>query len=446
MEANKLQELIIKCFDKISKGKRQIVFWYDNGGQNESALNGLDLPNIKIHKLTKTNNLLTKKLLEHDDLTSNYLVYAQFEKPEPINDWFLDTHFYSKEFSVDEVANLCSEFDIYDAEIKTLFKNHLKFFNNRERVSKFKRLLPSNKTAESIYIAMLATLVNGKLPDINKVVQRAIIKSLIEKEDISSEFAKYNLEDIFWNLTKRQFGYDAEKDYTSLLVSIIFRKLKQQLRGNTFPTCYKKYTCDNTKEVECSLFLENWYRDSELMPYYKTIVNGIEKDFDVAKNLTDLTDIIEQEPDFQTLEVFDTFLINYSINAFETLKCEHKKILEKRKNTLFYDNHKAVYETLYWAIELNNLVKMHNIPDQKPQDFIKNYASDYYKIDKAYRKFYYYYKKSNSRALDKVKEGVEKAYVNNYLDTLSSKFSTQINGLAPVWKIADIPMQKELFY
>src|SRR5574344_1349870 len=124
----------------------------------------------------------------------------------------------------------CSEFDIYDAEIKTLFKNHLKFFNNRERVSKFKRLLPSNKTAESIYIAMLATLVNGKLPDINKVVQRAIIKSLIEKEDISSEFAKYNLEDIFWNLTKRQFGYDAEKDYTSLLVSIIFRKLKQQLR------------------------------------------------------------------------------------------------------------------------------------------------------------------------------------------------------------------------
>src|SRR5574344_1111071 len=143
MEQNKLKELILKYFDK---AKRQIVFWYDSGGQNESALDSLKLENIKIHKLTKRNNLLTKKLLEHDDTTSNYLIYANFEKPEPKDNWFLDTQFYSKEFSVDEVANLCSEFDIYDAEVKILFKNHLKFFNNRERVSKFKRLLPSNKT------------------------------------------------------------------------------------------------------------------------------------------------------------------------------------------------------------------------------------------------------------------------------------------------------------
>ena len=131
--------------------------------------------NIKVHKLTGRNNLLTKKLLEHDDLTSNYLIYSKKEKPEPKDNWFLDTQFYSKEFSVDEVANLCTEFEIYDSEAKQIFKEHLKFFNNRERVKKFAKLLPSNKTVENIYTAMLATLVNGKLPDINKIIQRYLI-------------------------------------------------------------------------------------------------------------------------------------------------------------------------------------------------------------------------------------------------------------------------------
>ena len=80
MEADKLQEHILKNYDS---SKRQIIFWYGVDEENEKKLLSLDLGNIKIHKLTKSNNLLTKKLLEHDDLTSNYLVYADFESCLP---------------------------------------------------------------------------------------------------------------------------------------------------------------------------------------------------------------------------------------------------------------------------------------------------------------------------------------------------------------------------
>lgn len=444
MEQNKLQELLLKCFNK---SERQIVFWYDNNGENETTLDSLALPsNIKVHKLTGRNNLLTKKLLEHDDLESNYIIYASFEKPEPIDNWFLDTQFYSKEFSVDEVANLCSEFEVYDIDAKNIFKEHLKFFNSRERVNKFSKILPSNKSAENIYVAMLATLVNGRLPDINKIVQRFIIKSLIEQEDINKEFAKYGLEDKFWDLVNKQFGYNGERDAKLLLASIIFRKLKQQLSGGNFPETYKKYTCGNTSEIECNLFLENWFRDTELMPYYKEVINIIEEDFKIAENITDWTEILEQEPDFQTLELFDKFLINYLAHSFETLSSDNKKILEKRKNTLFFEKYENIYRALYWAIEFNNLVNSYNIPDLRPKDFIKKYASDYYKVDKAYRKFYYFCQLANNKGLDNVKESVEKAYVNKFLDILSSKFSNQVKELAPLWQIENIPMQKDFYF
>ncbi len=444
MDKEKLKEHILKTFE--NKTRRQIVFWYDNGGENESELDCLNFDNIKVHKLTGRNNLLTKKLLEHDDLTSDFLIYSKFERPKPQNNWFLDTEFYSKEFSVDEVANLCAEFNIYDTESKEIFRKHLKFFNSQERVKKFAKLLTSNKTSSDIYAAMFAAILGSKLPDINKIIQRYLIKTLIHNEDINKIFAGYGLEDKFWELIDKTFGYNGEREPKLLLAGIIFRKLKQQLSGAKFPENYKKYTCADTAEVECNIFLENWFRDSELMPYYKEAAAIIENDFKIEENITDWSDIIENEPDFTTLEIFDKYLINYLINSFETLKCEDKKILEKRKNTLFYDKYKMSYEAVYWAIELNNLIKNQTIPDQLPKDFIKKYAISYYKIDKAYRKFYYFFLKSNNRGLDSIRDFVEKAYVNNYLDNLSSKFSKQISGLAPAWYIENIPMQKDFYY
>lgn len=443
MEQEKLKELILKHFD--NKNHRIISFWYDPNGENENILDSLSFDNIKVHKLNGRNNLYTKILLEHTDTTSNYLIYSKKEKPEPQKNWFLDTQFYTKEFSVDEVANLCNEFEIFDNESKLIFKNHLKFFNNKDRKKSFKNLLKS-KTPENIYLAMLATLVEGTLLDIDKVIQRYIINTIIKKEDVLKEFEKYGLNEKFWELVHKKFGYSGERDPKLLLASIIFRKLKQQLSAANFPETYKKYTCANTAEVECNLFLENWFRDNRLVDYYKQISNEIEKDFKIAENITDWTDIIRENPEFQVLEIFDKSLISYFVNSFETLKCDDKKIIDKRKDTLFYEKYKSIYEAIYWAIELNNLVRNTNIPDQKPKEFIKNYASNYYRIDKAYRKFYYYCQLSNNRYLDRVRDIVEKAYVNNFLDTSCSKFSKQINELSPIWKIEDLPMQKDFYY
>lgn len=329
MEQDKLQELILKHFNK---QERQIVFWYDETGENEEKLDSLSLPNIKIHKLTKNNNLLTKKLLEKDDTTSNYLIYAPFEMPPIEDNWFIDTQLYSQVLSVDEVDSLCSEFEVYDIAIKNLFKNHIKFFNNKKRINSFKSLLPSNKSVENFYLAMFGTLVECKIFDKYKIIQTFIIKEIVDKNTPSKEFAKYGLEDKFWELIEKEFGYLGEREAKYLLAGIVFKKLQQQLRGSSFPDTYKKYISKNMKEAECNSFLESWYRDTELMPYYKELIEEFEREeFKIDENITDWSDILQSEPEFQTLRAYDRFLVNYLIAQFDSIKDEDKILIEKEK-------------------------------------------------------------------------------------------------------------------
>lgn len=71
--------------------KRRIVFWQDEDREFETMLDELEIPDVKIIKLTGTNNFAVKKLLLHDDLTGNYLIYNPFSYADPriIGCWIL---------------------------------------------------------------------------------------------------------------------------------------------------------------------------------------------------------------------------------------------------------------------------------------------------------------------------------------------------------------------
>lgn len=53
----------------------RIVFWQDEVREFEDMVDELDLPGVKIIKLTDSSNFAGKKLLLHDELISNFLVY-----------------------------------------------------------------------------------------------------------------------------------------------------------------------------------------------------------------------------------------------------------------------------------------------------------------------------------------------------------------------------------
>ena len=58
--------------------RRRIIFWYDEDKEFEDKIDEIELSDAKVVKLTGSNTFEVKKLLCHDDMAGNYLVYRPF--------------------------------------------------------------------------------------------------------------------------------------------------------------------------------------------------------------------------------------------------------------------------------------------------------------------------------------------------------------------------------
>jgi hypothetical protein len=98
----------------------------------------LQLDNAKVLKLTGKNQFLTNKILSHDDLESNYLVYVPFDYESLEDNWLLDIEIASGSFRADLISMWMDEAKIPDElSYWKLLKQYRKFFNARERRQQF---------------------------------------------------------------------------------------------------------------------------------------------------------------------------------------------------------------------------------------------------------------------------------------------------------------------
>lgn len=84
--------------------KRRIIFWYDEEREFEDKLDDIVLNNARLVRMTGNNTFTIKKLLSHDDLYSNYLVYCPISHEKPDDNWLMDIQLYSEEFRSDLIS------------------------------------------------------------------------------------------------------------------------------------------------------------------------------------------------------------------------------------------------------------------------------------------------------------------------------------------------------
>ena len=92
--------------------RRRIVFWKDEDREFEREIDELNLPGVKVVKLTGTNNFAVKKLLLHDDLDSDFLIYCPVAYRSVEDDWLQDIEYYSEIFRADFISTLMDELNI----------------------------------------------------------------------------------------------------------------------------------------------------------------------------------------------------------------------------------------------------------------------------------------------------------------------------------------------
>ena len=119
-----------------------------------------------------------------------------------------------------------------------------------------------------------------------------------------------------------------------------------------------------------------------------------------------------------------TALLNSLLTRAENFDHYEETILARRTKH-FYPGYEAIYDCLYWAIQLLRFSKEQGgFTDSSAESMFASYSQEYYAVDHAYRKFCLAY--DRARGLDKLhrlSEEIENLYCNWYLPELAVRWS-----------------------
>ncbi|MCB2287635.1 BREX-1 system phosphatase PglZ type A [Clostridium algidicarnis] len=448
MNLQEIRNFLKELFSKpLGDGKkRHIVFWYDSNEDFTEDIDNFDIEDVKVIKLTDKNAFWAKYHIEKEDTTSNILVYSNMEKPMPSEDWLYDIFCYSEEFSTDRATVIMRELKVMDASLKEEFKLYNPFFKNKERIIAFKNLNIQDYTKENVHTGVLAVLTKVKIMDMEEIL-KAILKEYLDGSNkIYEDIKKFGDLDSLWNLIVKYYGYgfeekSIERFMAMLLVTNMNETIKFQL-PNQYETFISK------KSTNCIVFVNHFMNSSKDGEYYDKMQGLIADKLKVDKLLekngseTFINCDIFEDMDKVVLRRI-TSLLKDEVEEYS----KYLNLIDIRRTMHFYKKYQSEYKAIKWAInllskkrELDSIIKT-----DSSYDMFKSYVKDYYLIDKAYRKFYYYYDSCIEKdELNELKERIENVYNNWYLQELSIKWFNSLEK-GTTWRIDGLKYQDNFY-
>lgn len=433
---------------------RSLVFWYDVQGANRDLTYTEEIlakEMIKIHRLDKDNSFRTRVLLELEYIEQSFLVYAPFEKPDDKDNFLLDILLYSGkygEFQADKVAILMKDLRLDHLAIRPFLEEHSKFFDNKQRVTKFQKLLPNKPTFEQVKQTMIGVLCNAK-----SIHPQEILKCVISDGNMSdsneslTQFRKYFDIELFYSFVEEHFGITKQEEnrLAHILETIVFQHFATHLDEKVLLLQY-----DSTVPNICKVFIDDWLKSEQR---------------EVLENILDLLEIkwnVEHMIDIHTYQAFlrcDTFAIveQKIIDALHELLLnetvvvsEWKSIItERNKSYWFKSRFCNVYKLLEKVLHLYEwrTVFEHDDAPKDDQEWFAFYIDKYQNIDRTYRQIQLHY--INESGLDRFSELFQRLtfwYDNQYLVEMS-RYTDEIVQLKlkSNWPIEDVLQQKNFY-
>mgnify|MGYP000862521924 CR=1 FL=1 len=429
---------------------RRVVFWYDPEGEFLEVIDELNLKNAKIWKLNGKNNFLTKYTLEVLDPNSNYLLYSPAPKPAEQENWLLDTQLYSYEFTADKVTLIMTDLGISDEHLRPVFKKYEKFFNNKERASRFAEFkIDEGDKEKKIDQAVLAVLAKQKSSALEDVLRAILMDSLEEEANtIWTQIVKFGDVETFWRLIEEEYGYTQERKLKSLFISLLVTSLSSVLERE-IPAAWRGFITN--KPTNCIVFIDHFMNHKRDAARFAQYADELEAELHLSGYLAEWE--LEEFYQADLFRAFDKAIISNLLNRLlhggEEFE-EYKEIISLRRTKHFYPEFENIYNAIYHAIELIEFKCKYRteIPLETSADFFRQYAAEYHLVDLAYRKFCLYYTRENTDVLKPLSEEVEKLYTNWFLQQLSVKWSNAVAAeRARFWPILekDIDQQTNFY-
>lgn len=438
--------------------KRRIVFWQDEDGEFAGGVDELELPGVSVIKLTGSNNFAIKKLLYADDLTGNYLVYDPLScEKDRHDDWLLDIRLYSEEFRADLVSLQMEELLVEPSSaMRKTMKLYAKFFDNKDRKTKLKKLGRAYQTPLQLHIDIMSVLcgINGGSA---QDVIIALLSAGLEKESNAPliNIEKFGSIEAFWSLIQKYTGYQNSDDrpLSEFAAHVLITALSQ-----TMPTSalrgLERFISDSNKAY-CYQLVHEWQR-SDGSDDLEEICRYVERELRLADRF-DKTEI-------NVLLKSDTFpAINESI-----LKRYFKEIsenvikapdiigaVENRRTAAWYALTENYLESLYYIAKMQEFYLSHidSFHIVEPAKIWKLYTTDAYMMDSYYRHFHFRFgntlKSPNALledALKKCSDVIEGLYREWFLKQLTSTWTKAIaSDLESLGYVSEINEQRRFY-
>ncbi|MCP1663285.1 uncharacterized protein (TIGR02687 family) [Methanocalculus sp. AMF5] len=427
LSLEKTTAALLEKFRRLSEyEQRKIVFWYDNDGTaGEDDLDcireTLQKNGIKMHIL-KDNFFATKRILEHLDTQSNYLIYSPEQERPYEQNWLLDIQLYSERFENSRVSDLKAEIGVEGYDLDRFLEKHQKFFSSKKRVAAIKKIYEDTWKEDKFLSGIFAVLTGSSVVDTRDIVKNLLTNSLNEEENtIWEDFTRYNLTDAFWDIVSRHFGFHTEyptlkKFFLSLVITHIDRHAELSLGP------LERYVNNQRQRNECEIFISGWMDNSRDSARFDEYCNDLllEDDKSLEKSLTSILNKarVECYLDVEAPDTVDKNIIRTIVNTLaEGGKdyCKYLEWIEKRRTKHYYRAFGDLYSALENAINLIQLseqIESEGITQSSAHDLFRKYTDSYYLHDFYYRKFYFYYDKTSQKDILKttLREMIERDY------------------------------------
>lgn len=437
--------------------KRRIVFWQDEDREFETMLDEIKIPGVKVIKLTGTNNFAVKKMLLHDDTTSDYLIYNPFSYVNQQENWLRDIELFSEEYRADFISMQMSELSIAATPaMRKTVKLYSKFLENKDRIAKLRKIGREYQTPLQLHIdimAVLAGLNGGSAQDVFIAVLSAGLDE--ENNAVLNNIKKFGNIDAFWQLVRKYTGYiyEPEKPLGFFASHVLLTALAQTMNSSVLKGL--ELFVSESNKAYCYSIVYEW-RNSEDSDALFELCRTVETEFSLASRF--------EKQEIETLLTADIFpAIHESIlKRFYSEVAEHVvktdlmlRTAENRRTSGWHEHFRYYYDCLYYMAKMQefyqeNAAGFHIV---EPKAIWKIYTEKAYEMDSFYRHFHYAFgnslKNSNALLEDKLKHAadyVEALYQNWYLGELTGCWTNAIaEGLSNIGYVSEIAKQRDFY-
>ncbi|SAL59764.1 BREX-1 system phosphatase PglZ type A [Caballeronia humi] len=451
-----------------------LVFWNDADGEFSSQVNGIDIEGVKILRLDQTPALQAKIWIERE-VGARWLVYAPFEEPEPAQDWLLDARLRGKPFSADTASMQIDELGLTTRSLRDHLKARAKFLRARDRFERIKRWVQPQDTAEDLDRKMLAAVAKSETADPSAIFLKVFDALAAEGVELGArtkaldELATYEIEEAFWALVEREFGYkESGKELPTLrgLLYCIFATDFCNGVGNT-PLPLAHFVIEaRAKAAQVSVFASRWRTDMANYGSYDALSSQVAEELRIMDILGPMH--AEELADAMTFEGIEKRVIGdlkARIIAGRGANMDSAREIIARRRDGHWANPllaganastralAASYDALEAAAGFFELQAKHghgfSFPDARAA--FEAYRSDLHQFDQLYRWFMRATESVEPMGwalLHELRERMEDAYSGWFVGQLASAWGAVVegsSGLLSTWKLDGVANQQDFY-